>query len=131
MSTKFASVTVKLSDGSLVGPSSELGGDPSLGIIMLSTDEAVRHGVLTVSQAHRLKELLQDMQSNAAPVAPTQSLSALSRKCPLDSAQVLILCTTSSQRMCRAEHLQTRPRSVYSYVYDEAILQKDYRSETM
>ncbi len=112
MSTKYANVTLRLDNGSLIGPSGKLGGDPAGGTVLLPTDKAFSRGLLTVDQARHLELLLREMHSKAPSPAPLRSLPAVGHKHALDSAQVLIFCTTSFQQMFRAEHLYLCPRRV-------------------
>ena len=104
MSTKYAKVTLRLDNGSLIGQSGKLGGDPAGGTVLLPTDKAFSRGLLTVDQARRLELLLREMHSRAPTATPLRSLPAATHKHALDTAQVFTSCSTSSERMFMDKH---------------------------
>ena len=105
LSTKHGKITLRLDNGSLIGHSGKLGGDPAGGTVLLPTDKAFSRGLLTVDQARRLELLLREMHSRAPSATPLRSLPAVSHKHALESAQVLPSARHLSERMFRAERL--------------------------
>lgn len=88
MSSKHAKITLRLDNGSLIGHSTKLGGDPLAGTVLLPMDKAFSRGLLTIDQARRLELLLREMHARAPSATPLRSLPAATHKHPLESAQV-------------------------------------------
>ena len=103
MSSKHAKLTLRLDNGSLIGPSTKLGGDSEAGTVLLPTDKAFSRGLLTVDQARRLELLLREMHSRAPAAAPLRSLPAAGHKHAHESVQVVFLLQKVSERMFCAE----------------------------
>ena len=88
MSSKQTKISLRLDNGSLIGHSAKLGGDPSAGTVLLRTEEAFSRGLLSVDQARRLELLLRQMHAKAPSASPLTSLPAVGYKHSLESAQV-------------------------------------------